>query len=628
MIRYIKNKIFCASLLAIAGCADSSYTDIDHEVDSQQGTYVSLRLYRPGDENPSSRAPQGGVYGDGFEPANQWSPYLKGIDYDYRVQDLCLFLIDTNGRSVEDYLNDEESRNKQFFGAYYINESHLLKPTDEYNDGHDEHPIDKRYVAKINVGEVMIEPLFHRIIVVANVGDIASQCKTVGDLLTKVATHGHTPGTDGSIYVNCESSDYITASTNHPSHFAMGLYEEPSMIMKHAGTKEDPHTATVTLERLSARVDFRLTQHPSERSQRKDAFAPIPYDVKGSENTVLSRNWITHVRMVNAAVLPSYILRRSASNAAGAGLHYLGFEQANSDNVTTNYILDPYTTNKATIPTEYFGGTKLANAMARPFMPEERVVSREAYRPLMDFCVGLQSAMQFDKESQYDQYFIVGYPQENILKREQMTKEYATGLLYRTVYEPAMVWKLNDEKDGIVSETVELTRDVLSNGTVPEGGYKSSHYGKTFWMIERLVPNPTEADRVYFVADASGDQEGEGADEKAGTTTDEGKEKIKRAAELYIAAHSETGWTQPIEYVGGVAYNYYWIRHSNSQGTGHPFSPMEYSIVRNNIYSIGITSFSGPGAPSTDPSMDNPDRIQPITYVHKWHPYTVDEIPM
>lgn len=610
MIHNFRNIILCCSLLSLVSCADSFFNEVEQNSKQEaEGTIVSIRILRPGDEAAPSRSPNGGPYGNGFEPANQWSAYLKGIDYDYKLDNLCLFLLNTQGKSVEEYLNDETSPKATFMGAYYLDEIDL-RTSNDINDGHTSHPIDKRYLyADVNIGDIHVNPINNRIVVVANVGDITKDCSTVGNLLDIIAEKAYKTDKGGNIYLNCESEDKISASENVPTCFAMGLYEEPNIFKINKGTYVDPHSTSVTLERLSARVDFKLTQHPSELSQRKDPFAPIPYDVKGSNNETLSRNWITHIRMINSVAQPSYIIRRSADDASGEGKHYLGFEKANDSQIATNYILDPYTNNKAQKPTGYFGNTELSAAKMRAFLPEERVVSREAFAPLRTGVWNTNfSAFSYDASAKYDQYFIVGYPQENILKREQMTKEYATGLLYRTVYEPAMVWKLNDEKNGIVSETVELTRDVLSNGTVPEGGYKSTHYGKTFWMIEKLVPNPTESDRVYFHADTD--------------------EDAAKAVQLYLDTHPSESYIAAQKFVDGVAYNYYWLRHSNSQGTGLPFSPMEYSVVRNNIYRVGITSFTGPGAPTTDPEADNPDRIMPITYVHRWHTYEVDEIKM
>lgn len=638
--RYLRNFLLATPLL-FAACASEEFDKDIADTDNIpiEGERISLRISRPGDIGVF-RAPVGGQTGDGYVVGNQWSPMLSDVDYDYELQDLCIFIYQSEEKSPT-----SSPAGTLFTHSYYLTSDDFEKidDKDRVNDVHNPgHLIDAYYTKThiiIPMGEM--RPNL-QMAVVGNVGDITNDVTTLGQLRDYIAARSFNhEGDTRFVYADCSGSgDKANVGGGNYSKFAMGLFEEPRWLttVEVEGHEDDPHVVSVTLERLAARIDFNLKKFPSEKAQKADPHAPIPYDVTaGGSGSALAKCWITHVRLVNEMQKPSFLIRRTAGDPTvspnGLSVKYLGEETADYKGITQNYVLAPFTNNMSASTTDvYFGNSAIEKVCLDEFTEHERVISRVAYAPKShnDY-VGAASALAFYNPSDRpsDSYFIIGYTNENTLRPEDMTRQYTTGLLYRTIYEPATIYRLAADGNSLSEpETVSLATDVLSDGTVPEGGYKSSHYGKTFWMIERLVPNPTEADRVYFVADASGDQEGEGADEKAGTTTDEGKEKIKRAAELYIAAHSETGWTQPIEYVGGVAYNYYWIRHSNSQGTGHPFSPMEYSIVRNNIYSIGITSFSGPGAPSTDPSMDNPDRIQPITYVHKWHPYTVDEIPM
>lgn len=596
---------------------------------------ITIRISRPGDIG-ALRAPVGGQTGDGYVIGNQWSPVLSNIDSDYKLHDLCIFM----------YQSEEASPISSASGTHFLHSFYLT--SDEFeigkereNDIHDPgHLIDAYYTKShivIPIGE-MRQNL--QIAVVGNVGNITGDVKTLGELRDYVATRSFIHnGASRFVYADCKGSDNkVKEAGGEYSNFAMGLFEEPRWLTTSAveGSELEPHVVSVTLERLAARIDFNISKFPSQRSQEEDAFAPIPYEVKGKVDnveTTLAKNWITHCRIVNSMQLPSYSIRRTADDPNTTPNQYpatfLGTEKA-VNNISQNYILTPYTRNITSASTNtLFGNTALNTSKEREFSSAERVVSRKAFAPFAGGYVGTASALAFDTTS--PNYFIVGYTNENTLRPEDMTRDYTTGLLYRSIYEPATVYRLEGEGEDahLVKDCVEsLTTDVLSDGSCPAGGTKSEHYGKTFWMMERLVPTPTEADRVYFIADAEGDQEGDAAANGAGNTTVAGKTKIQKAAELYMTEHAETGWTQPLEYVGGVAYNYYWIRHSNSQGTGHSFSPMEYSIVRNNIYSVNITSFSGPGAPSTDPAMDNPDRIQPITYVHKWHPYTVEEVGM
>lgn len=619
-----------ANALVMAGCADfdASQLSADSDTSAKDGEYLTLRISRPGDSG-AFRAPFGGPRGDGYVKGNQWSEYLADVDYDYKLEDLCVFVY----RSASTTPINSSGSSTPIAHSYYLTADEFEKGTDREDDVHNPgHLIDVFYtkvMVLVPLGEMRED---FQIAVVANVGNITGQITTLGQLRDFMAERSFTRnGVSHIVYADCSPEGKKVKISGGPdpySKFAMGLFEEPRWLtnMETEGTEDAPHSVSVTLERLAARIDFKLSEFPSEKSQKDDARAPIPYDVmgKGSDEP-LAKNWVTHVRAVNEVQVPSYLIRRTASTPlvrqGSAEVTYMGEENTDSHGITTNYVIDPYTSDKsACTKTELFYGSALAVTKGIEFTEDERVVSRKAYAPKAGGYVGYGSALAFDEDS--ENYFVISYTNENSLRTDQMTREYATGVLYRSVFEPATVWRYDINHNVISDQTVALTTDVLSDGTVPDGGYKSDHYGKTFWMIERLVPNPTEADRVYFVADDNYDQDSEGL------TTSQGKDKIRKAVELYIADHNDTGWTKPMEYVNGVAYNYYWIRHSNSQGTGHPFSPMEYSIVRNNIYSVSIKSFSGPGAPSTDPAMDNPDRIQPVTYVHKWHPYTVEEVGM
>lgn len=505
-----------------------------------------------------------------------------GHAYDYHLHDLCLFVYETYDASPINSLGLTPLKYKK-----YLTEADFTEYTDRTTDGHDGHYIDAYDVsANFSIPSFKRTP-FQQVIVVANVGNITNNCHNLADVRNYLPAQGY------------------TYSEGAYSNFAMGLYEEPEWAtpVAHEPTADAPHKVNITLERISARVDYVLTQFPSAEAQAADEYAPIPYDVVAGGST-LARNWMTHARLVNAMQKPSYIIRRTATdataNATGTDVTYLGADSEDGA-VATTTVLTPYTADMSTQSlSDLFGATALESTRGAEFTSDERIRSKSGVATYGG--VGT------------DSYCIIGYPQENTLRTDQMLRQYATGILYRTVYEPATVWRINAAGDGIESETAPLSTSVLSNGGVAAGGTLGSHYGKTFWMMEELVAEPTEANRVYFMTNQSDPTLAE--------------EEIKQCIEYYRTAHPEVGYTDAQKFTDGVAYNYYWLRHAPSLGAGHPFTPMEYSVVRNNIYSVKIQSFSGPGAPSTDPAMDNPDRIQPITYVHPWHPYEVEEISM
>lgn len=67
------------------------------------------------------------------------------------------------------------------------------------------------------------------------------------------------------------------------------------------------------------------------------------------------------------------------------------------------------------------------------------------------------------------------------------------------------------------------------------------------------------------------------------------------------------------KYTKGTCYYTYWIRHADD-GDDTKISPMEYAIVRNNIYQLNVTSVNGIG--SVEPTGDA--QVIITVYVEDW----------
>ena len=66
-------------------------------------------------------------------------------------------------------------------------------------------------------------------------------------------------------------------------------------------------------------------------------------------------------------------------------------------------------------------------------------------------------------------------------------------------------------------------------------------------------------------------------------------------------------------YYEGICYYTYWIRHADD-GDPAKISPMEYAIVRNNIYQLNVRSINGIG--SVTPTGDT--QVLVSVYVEDW----------
>jgi len=56
-------------------------------------------------------------------------------------------------------------------------------------------------------------------------------------------------------------------------------------------------------------------------------------------------------------------------------------------------------------------------------------------------------------------------------------------------------------------------------------------------------------------------------------------------------------------FLNGCCYYVYWIRHADGENT-NVISPMEYAIVRNNIYQLYVNSISQLGTPEPDSNVE------------------------
>ena len=88
----------------------------------------------------------------------------------------------------------------------------------------------------------------------------------------------------------------------------------------------------------------------------------------------------------------------------------------------------------------------------------------------------------------------------------------------------------------------------------------------------------------------------------------------------YAADHPEDQATITV-FPDGVCYYNLWLHHyddidDQTPSDPHTRLPMEYAIVRNNIYRVSV-SFNGPGDPT--PDMREPETMKARIFVRKWN---------
>ena len=331
-------------------------------------------------------------------------------------------------------------------------------------------------------------------------------------------------------------------------------------------TADRPVEINLGVERTAARIDF------CANPVRQDGETPFEYEVRAkAEGPVAGYFYLTHVRPVNVMRQPARMLKATAAEPQASGtLTYYGREQLDPvTGLAANYVIEPTTFMKnersrtdEALLESWFGETAVEKSKSPDYFTEAYATA------------GRELHETEEKDGTKVKSYIVGYARENTMAEQYSSAEFVTGLALRGQYLPVTVYR---DADGGVDE--------------------SYRRGQTFWRYLPLRQVTDEENARYF--SSSG------------------------AAEAYRAAHPEDA-AQITEYRDGLCYHYIWIRHA---GNDLPrICPMEYGIVRNNIYRIGIGSLTGPGSARPDPR--GPDVIRSIIYVKRWNVRQEDDIYM
>lgn len=323
--------------------------------------------------------------------------------------------------------------------------------------------------------------------------------------------------------------------------------------------------AHVKVQRLAARIDFMF----HDGYNLAGSSSELKYDVTTSDRSPvdLATLHLKNIIPVNVMQKPSYITKRVTADAdVSSAVTYYGSETADANHIPTNYVIEPHTLLKestvagATL-TEWYGSTRAATVMG----------NTSSYLANTGISSYLPTKTARSELGYYTHHVTISYANENTQSCTQHKPEFLTGLLLRCIYEPKMVYT-----DAAASKEYTKMSDYAS--------------GKTFWRYSPTKTEMNEADCLYF--------------------------SNENAANDYRSAHPSEQ-AEITMFVGGVCYYTVWLRHANKEADPHETFPMEYGIVRNNIYRVGVKKFTGPGTPN--PSFENPDHAQLRIFVRPWY---------
>lgn len=536
----------------------------------QEGNVLRLKL----SVAAGTRAnPTPGHDGDGRE---------HGSVNESTVRDLNIFFVNDAAGLASDHAKDLKIKASIYTGS--ITQDLLAKPD----------RIDNTVTVDVPLESYQPQTGDH-ILVVANYGDAIelgsdATVSTIGDMLVSATLAGDPTGKP------YDCTDFVMATANATP--GDGLVTVTGIADNGTANTFDCETF---IERLAGRVDFWYRQS-NVRDGVTDA---LVYNLDGAVDDNGSKVYIEKIIPVNAVTPTGGTMSTSSdTDRAVYMLKHLSVGEditrttlctpetgAAPSAVPTNYVVEPRTGLKQSTPVEsgleaWYGDWRATNIKTnyadlfsrhgiQPVVRHGEAVDANGGKPN----VSTQAGYSFDRA------MTLFYCNENTQLTEAQTADYVTGLAFEATYVPATVYNAFDATE---AESEQLTAATYTRGT-------------TFWRVTLTKQDMKESEAVYFTD---------------GTVADTYADHIT----------AKTGYPALVqEYVNGKCYYNLWLRHANTDVSGtdnawntsdpHETFPMEYGIVRNNIYRVGI-GFTGPGTPQ--PELRAPRNIRYRIFVRKW----------
>ena len=563
ILHTVKSVMGCMLVTALAaGCAQEDIGNAPSEGGGlSASSYVSLS-FASQQGTPTRSNPTGGETGDGLE---------KGQANENAITSAVAFFYQGSGT---DGVNS--SGTTPIMAVATFNVGSYTEP----GNG-----IDRTYTTSPQ--QVDLENGTYNVLVVANPGADwwTGKSLTLDDVRDHIQTTAWTvSGSDYSNFVMTSAADATLTLNSNP--------------------ESDPATAEVNVERMAARLDYKA----------KTSYTCTDPAYPGA--TVK----ITGAALVNNLTEGSYLLKRVADDVNGNNLSYLGDETADENGVATNYVLDPWTTNKS----KGLYGTWFMNGSSDPNWWATYV---QLGTPVSD---GAETWQR------------IGYTLENTTAADAAGSDYSTGVVFKAKFNP----------QGVANYTDGATFFALGNRLFASMEDMMRYvYGADFRQFDDKIDACTDwaAVKNFAASLLDNDPSGyksflQGQDEAQDLA--QVKESLKWNAYMlnkcgYSASLNNNAYSVTLDqnddistrealqpygtrtYEDATCYYTWWVRHSNDNDDTKK-GIMEYAIVRNNIYKLTVNSIYSLGGPV--PGED--ENIILDVYVNDWLLLDPETLPM
>lgn len=399
-----------------------------------------------------------------------------------------------------------------------------------------------------------------------------------------------------------------TASESGCSNFVMTSAADATLTLN-SNPEDNPATAEVDVERMAARLDYKTTgtytcDDPAYESNNQKATVEI-----------------TGAALVNNLTAGSYLLKRVADDVKGTNLSYLGDETADENGVATNYVLDPWTTNKSKdLYGEWFGNISQDPNYWAAYVQQGTSVSD-----------GTETWQR------------IGYTLENTTAAEETGKRYSTGVVFKAKFYPKGVANYNDGETFFAYGT-----KIYASMEDMMAGFYGSKFADldnitncTTWgevkqfITSTLLTNDPSGYNKYLEGLAEGKNDAETVSGASLTWSNYMKNECGYSASLNNGVYSVTldqnedistrEALQPYgtrTYEDATCYYTWWVRHSNDNNDDAK-GMMEYAIVRNNIYKLTVNSVYSLGG-----EVPEDESLIVDVYVNDWLLLDNETLPM
>lgn len=567
-LQHIKRLLPIGLLVAgiLCGCSDSDAPLPVTEAQADGAITVVLRVPTDGSDIISREDPMPGEDGNGRE---------QGILNENEIHDVNILFY------VGDGLNPANPAAVSLSGIYISDMSSAQVTAEEL-------PFEKVYTIKLSPSDlsdaILLETSTVSFITVANAGrDLTNEFESLEALRKHCFDYSWTT-TGSRNAADCNRFIMTTAYDSDPAGIVNingALRTVGSNRLKkseQSGTGEGPEWyGETTVQRICARIDIMYPATAIAAGTTDNTISGLNYKVLDTDNIV----HLTNALPVNVMQHPSYLLARVTDGIpttwteTGLGpITWGGIEKSTgTPSAPANYVIDPRTLLKESEVADadivsWYGNTRATVAAADIVSPSSGALS-EYYSGALPV-----------PETRYGctHHTILGYANENIQSPARFNSRFITGIVFRAIFQPRE-W-VTRSGDSYVTENV----DDNTWATMTDKSF--TRYMPTVEGTNTI----TDSRAMYFANHAD--------------------------ALSYSAAHPED---QAIltRFDNGVCYYNLWLRHYNDESADPQQTyPMEYVIVRNNIYRVALT-FSGVGNPTAD--LRAPDTMMARIFVRKWN---------